>query len=171
MRNGLKTLLFVGAFSPALITLGAARLIADGVSVGAFAYMAAGTLGSSSAFYILSLLKRQGEVFPFRAKKVESNDALLLGVAVTYILPFFVRAPDITIGIVAAIIACGWILFWFTDTTAPIPLLRLTGLRFYKVEAANGMVYTLITDREIKDPANVRAVKKISGSMLLEVTP
>jgi hypothetical protein len=43
--------------------------------------------------------------------------------------------------------------------------------RFYKAEAANGVVYTLITNRNLLDPANVKRVKGISGSMLLEVAP
>lgn len=119
--------------------------------------------------YILSALRWKGEAFPFSARKIESNDVLLLGVVVTYMFPFFIKASDITIGIVALLGLLGWGIFWFTDATVTSPLLRMFGCRFYKAESASGMVYTLITRREILDPRDIKNVKRISGSMLLEV--
>jgi hypothetical protein len=169
MRNGLKALLFLSAFSPALVSVGAARLISGGQFWDAIYYVVAGAMGSLSAVYILAALKWHGESFPFQAKKIESNDALLLGIIATYIFPFFLRAADITVGIVIGILIALWVVFWFTDAPTPSPLLRILGLRFYKVESINGMVYTLIARREILDPSNVKMVKKISGSMLLKV--
>ena len=65
--------------------------------------------------------------------------------------------------------AIGRRVFWFTDVSLPSPLMRVMGFRFYKTEASNGMVYTLISNRQIMDPKDVRWVKKISASMLLEV--
>lgn len=87
----------------------------------------------------------------------------------TYIFPFFGRAADVTVGIVVALIFVVWAVCWFTDATTPSPLMRVMGFRFYKAEASNGMVYTLITNRQIIDPSDVRLVKRISASMLFEV--
>ncbi|MGY4234991.1 hypothetical protein ACVIIW_003938 [Bradyrhizobium sp. USDA 4449] len=170
MRNTLKTVLFVAAFSPALISVGFARLFAGGALWDAVYYVFAGFVGSLLVVYILSALKWKSEEFPFSAKKIESNDVLLLGVVVTYIFPFLARATEITVSAILLIGLVVWVIFWLTDATIPSPLMRLVGYRFYKAEAANGMVYTLITRREIFDPQQVRAVKRISGSMLLEVS-
>ncbi|WP_439373844.1 hypothetical protein [Bradyrhizobium sp. DASA03120] len=169
MRNTLKTVLFVAAFSPALISVGVARLFAGVSFWDAVYYIFAGFIGCLLVVYILSALKWKGEEFPFSAKKIESNDVLLLGVVVTYIFPFLARATEITISAMVLIAAVVWIIFWLTDATIPSPLMRLIGYRFYKAEAANGMVYTLISRREIFDPQQVKAVKRISGSMLLEI--
>ncbi|MCK1627402.1 hypothetical protein IVA98_30675 [Bradyrhizobium sp. 160] len=169
MRNILKTVLFVAAFSPALISVGAARLFAGSSFWDAIYYVVAGCIGSLAVVYVLSALMWKGEAFPFTAKKIESNDVLVLGVVVTYIFPFLVRASEITISIVILLGFVVWAIFWFTDATVPSPLLRVFGFRFYKAESASGMVYTLITRREILDPREVKAVKRISGSMLLEI--
>ncbi|MHC2399067.1 hypothetical protein ACVMGC_003611 [Bradyrhizobium barranii subsp. barranii] len=169
MRNTLKTVLFVAAFSPALISVGVARLFAGGSFWDAIYYVFAGFIGSLLVVYILTVLKWRGEEFPFTARKIESNDVLLLGVVVTYIFPFLARASDITVGAMLLIGGVVWVIFWLTDATIPSPLRRLFGYRFYNAESTNGMVYTLITRREIFDPREVKAVKQISGSMLLEV--
>jgi hypothetical protein len=169
MRNALKAALFVSAFSPSLMSVGAARLVAGAAFWDAIYYVVVGAIGTLSVIYILSALKWHGEAFPFQAKKIESNDALLFGVVFTYIVPFLVRAADITLGIVIAQIAVVAAIFWFTDSAAPSPLMRVIGFRFYKAESSNGMVYTLMTNRQIMDPADVKLVKRISASMLLEV--
>lgn len=169
MRNSLKTVLFVAAFSPALISVGLARLYAGSPFWDAIYYLFAGFVGSLLVVYILTVLKWRGEEFPFAAKKIESNDVLLLGVVVTYVFPFLARASEITVGAILLIGCLVWVVFWLTDATIPSPLMRLVGYRFYKIEAANGMVYTLITQREIFDPRDVKTVKRISGSMLLEI--
>ncbi|KJC44113.1 hypothetical protein UB31_21310 [Bradyrhizobium sp. LTSP849] len=169
MRNTLKTVLFVAAFSPALISVGVARLFGGSPFWDAIYYVAAGLIGSLMVVYVLTALKWRGEEFPFAVRKIESNDVLLLGVVVTYIFPFLARASDITVGAILLIGCVVWVVFWLTDATIPSPLMRLVGYRFYKAESANGMVYTLITRREIFDPRDVKTVKRISGSMLLEI--
>jgi len=169
MRNELKVVIFVAAFSPALISVGVARLVSGGSVWDAVYYLFAGCFGCLSVVYILSALKWKGEAFAFTAKKIESNDALLFGVVFTYILPFFVKASELTLGIIGALGLVVCVIFWVTDVTVPSPLLRVLGYRFYKVEAANGMIYTLVTTRDILDPRDVKIVKRISGSMLLEI--
>jgi hypothetical protein len=170
MRNALKAVLFVSTFSPALISVGVARLLSGAAFWDSIYYLVAGMIGTLSVVYILSALKWHGEALPFQAKKIESNDALLFGVIFTYIFPFFVRAADITFGIVVALIVVVWMVFWFADLPASSPLMRVMGFRFYKAEASNGMVYILISNRQIIDPSDVKLVKRSSASMLLEVS-
>lgn len=168
MKNGLKAVLFVTALSPALISVGVARLFAGSPFWDAIYYVFAGFAGSLATFYIMSALKWYSETFPFTAKKIESNDVLLMGVVITYIFPFFTKANDITLSVVVLLILLVSFIFWFADVTLPSPLMRVFGFRFYKAEAANGVVYTLITTRELLDPKDVKLVKRISGSMLFE---
>ena len=169
VRNTLKVALFVSAFSPCLISVGAARLLSGAPFWDAIYYVVSGCIGCLLVVYILSALKWHGETLPFTAKKIETNDALLLGAVLTYVFPFIGRAADITAGMVLTLIAVVWAVFWFTDAPTPSPLLRVLGFRFYKAESSSGMVYTLITSREIRDPSDVKYVKRVSGSMLLEV--
>jgi uncharacterized membrane protein YjjP (DUF1212 family) len=89
VRNILKAVLFVAAFSPALMSVGFARLLSNGPFWDAIYYILAGFVGSLTVIYILSALKWKGETFPFVARKIESYDLLLMGVVVTYIFPFF----------------------------------------------------------------------------------
>lgn len=49
------------------------------------------------------------------------------------------------------------------------PILRMIQFKFYKIESECGVVYTLISKREIKNPKEIKYVKKISNSMLMEV--
>ncbi|MEE7476622.1 hypothetical protein [Methylobacterium hispanicum] len=93
----------------------------------------------------------------------------MLGVIVTYFIPFIGKAADITVGVVLAILALVGAALWMSSSILPNPVLRVLGYRFYKAETANGVVYTLITQRDLLDPRHVRTVKRISGSMLLEI--
>ena len=169
MRNWIKTALFITSFSPALINVSIARWLNHGFSSDVIYYAAVGFVGSFLSLCVIKLIKKLGEVINFTAKKIESNDTLMLGVVATYFFPFFGRASEITVGVVAAITLLGCIVLWITSAIFPHPLLRLFGFRFYKVEASNGVVYTLITERELFDPKDVQKVKKISNTMLMEI--
>ncbi len=131
-------------------------------------YAIVGVLGASISFKIVSAIQRHGEVINFTAKKIESNDALMLGVFIGYAVPFVTRASDITLSVVFAIFCVLAGLQWMTSALTPHPLLRLFGYRFYKVESDGGVVYTLIARREVLDPAHLKRVLKISSSMLME---
>lgn len=169
MRNALKTVMFVSALSPSLISVALARLWDRGPTWDALWYALAGCAGILLIRYIVDALRWNGETFPISLKKVEANDALMLGVIVTYFIPFIGKAADITVGVVLAILALVGAALWMSSSILPNPVLRVLGYRFYKAETANGVVYTLITQRDLLDPRHVRTVKRISGSMLLEI--
>ena len=169
MRNWLKTALFVSAFSPSLMSIAASRIISEGFNWPSAYYGFAGFFGTLCTFYVVDALRWYGETFPFTAKKIESNDALMLAFVGTYFIPFAAKAADITPKLTLTLLGIAATVLWFSSSIPTSPLLRIFGFRFYKIESANGVVYTIITSREILDPAKVKTVKQISSSMLLEV--
>ncbi|TXN72569.1 hypothetical protein [Methylobacterium sp. WL6] len=170
MRNWLKTALFVSALSPSLISVALARVWdKGGLTWDALWYAVPGFAGILVVRYIVDALRWNGETFPITLKKVEANDTLMLGIVATYFVPFIGKAIDITVGAVLAMLALGAVVLWMMSAIPANPVMRVLGYRFYKAEAANGVVYTLITQRDLLDPKQVRTVKRISGSMLLEV--
>lgn len=169
MRNWLKTTLFVSVFSPALLSLAYVKYESEGLVTETLFYALAGVFGTAFTTLILAAIKRSGETIAFSAKKIESNDSLMLGVVSTYFIPFLTKAADITPGVAIALMLMIAGVMWFTSSLPPHPVLRVLSFRFYKVEAANGVVYTLVSQRELLDPKHVRRVKRISGSMLVEI--
>lgn len=169
MRNIVKAALFTSAFSPALISVGVSRLLSGHPLADAIYYILAGLFGCLTVVIILLSFKKHGESFPFRAKKIESNDAILLSIVVTYIVPFFARSSDLTASTMISIFLAGLAFFSFTDTILPSPLLRLISYRFYKIENDKGIVYTVISNRDLLDTSDIKVVKQISSYMLLEV--
>ncbi|WP_155301067.1 hypothetical protein [Cupriavidus necator] len=102
------------------------------------------------------------------AKKIESNDFMLLAFIGSYLLPLISKATDLSVNGVTFILAILGIVMWLTASIPVHPLLRAFRFRFYKIESSSGMVYTLITRREIRDPREIRAVKKLSETMIME---
>lgn len=170
MRNWLKTVFFLSAFSPIFISLAISRYISKGMNEDVFYYSVCGILGTFLTVIIINAIRKSGEVISFTAKKIKANDALLLGVVASYFFPFIAKASDLTVSTTIAIAAGVAAVLWFMSSIPPHPLLRLLSFRFYEVESANGVVYTLISQRELRDPKDVKKVKKISSSMLMEIT-
>lgn len=169
MRNWLKTALFISAFSPSFFSIAAARIWDRGPTWDALWYALPGFAGILMIRYIIDALQSYSESFPITLKKVEANDALMLGMVVSYFLPILGKAIDITVGTILALLAVVGTVLWVMSSIPANPLMRLLGYRFYKAEAENGVVYTLITRRELLDPKHVKTVKRLSGSMLVEM--
>src|SRR4051812_44481327 len=101
MRNWLKTLLFLSVFSPALASIAAARYWGTHEFTSDIAYYAlAGIAGCCLTLLILQAILKYGEEFTFNAKKIESNDALMIGIIITYFVPFMGKASEITVSVV-----------------------------------------------------------------------
>jgi hypothetical protein len=128
----------------------------------------AGIAGAGVSLLVMAAVRRHGEVINFSAKKIESNDALMLGVFLSYAAPFIPKASDITLGLVLICFSVLAAIQWLTSSLLPHPLLRLLSYRFYKVESDRGVVYTLVTHRELVDPKDIKRVRRISSSMLME---
>jgi hypothetical protein len=169
MCNWLRTLLFVSAFSPALLTLAYVRYDAYGWRTDVWQLAAIGLLGTFFPFAITKLVATTGESFTIQAKKVEPNDALLLAFVVSYFLPVIGRGIEMSFNSILLLLFVASLLLWLISTIPAHPLLRILRFRFYKLESSTGMIYTLISRREIRDPREVQAVKKISDTMLMEI--
>ena len=168
MRNSIKTILFLSAFCPVLLSLAYVRYDAHGLTSDVVTLGVTGVVGSLLPILILEMVEKYSESFLFEAKKIESNDFMLLAFVFSYLFPIIAKASALTmtmtvfftIGIVA--------LLWGVDSIPAHPILRLIRFRFYKVESSTGVVYILISRREIRDPKNITYVKRISSSMLME---
>ena len=126
-------------------------------------------MGIVVAHLMLKYIGSRGQVFAFSAKKIESNDALIVAVFVTYVLPFALKAEDLNWRIVVWLTVALAVISHLVGQIPPHVALRLLKVRFYKVESSSGVVYTLLTRRELLDPQNITQVRRISSSMLLEV--
>lgn len=169
MRNWLKTIFFLSAFSPALVSIAIVRWLKNGLSEDVIYYAVSGIVGAAVSLFIIKLIERHGEIITLTAKKIEANDSLMLGVFASYAIPFMNMASDINFTVVFSIFFAIAVLLWYSSSLPPHPLMRILQYRFYKVESDRGMVYTLIARRELVDPKNITKVRRISSSMLLEV--
>ena len=169
MRNWLKTVLFISSFSPVLIIWTFLQWYQNGINIIGMQVLFIGLLLTFIPFLIFAAVKRQGEVFTFTAKKVESTGFLIFIFVASYCLPFLMRYTNWPAEMVWLVIATLMIVLWLVDFMPAHPLLALMGYRFYKVEATNGMVYHVITKFDILSPGSIKSVKKISDSLLVEV--
>lgn len=168
MRNWLRTFLFISAFAPALVTLAYVRYVTYGFRTDVLQLLAVGVLGTILPPLIVALVHKSGETLSIQAKKIESNDFMLLAFIGSYILPFVSKSTELSFeSILGLLCALGFVL-WLVSSLPCHPFLRIFKYRFYKVESATGMVYTLLARRDIKDPRLPIYVKKISEHMLME---
>ncbi len=168
MRDWLRTVLFVSAFSPALITMAYVRYDIYGWRTDVLQLGIIGLIGSMIPLAIMKLVKSHGESFRIQAKKIESNDFMLLAFVGSYLLPLVLKGTDLSVNAIAAILTAAGVVLWLISSLPAHPLLRVMRFRFYKFESSNGVIYTLITKREIRDPREIGVVKRISQNMLME---
>lgn len=171
MRDWLRTVLFLSALSPALITLAYVRYDVHGWSIDVFQLGIIGLLGSAIPFAIMMLVKKQGEAFQIQVKKVESNDFMLLAFIGSYLLPLVLKGTDVSVNAIAAILVIAGMVLWLMSSLPAHPLMRTMRFKFYKIESSNGVVYTLVSKRAILDPRDIGIVKRISPNMLMEEDP
>jgi len=168
MRNWLKTLLFLSAFSPALLTIAYVRYDLYGLTRDVIQIMVVGIIGTILPVLIIRLIEKSSEQIVFSAKKIKSSDFMLLAFVGSYLLPIILRASDIEMTRIIFITLAIILILWWSSSIPHHPLLRVIKFRFYEVESESGVVYTLISKREILDPKQIKSVKKISSTMLME---
>lgn len=169
MRNWLKTLLFVSAFSPVLLTLAYVRYSLNGFQQDVAQLIIIGIIGTILPFLIIKLVYKSSETLTFDAKKIESGDFMLFVFISSYSTPIIARASNLQFDDTLILSFVMIFIFWFISSIPAHPLLRILCFRFYKIESSSGVVYTLISKREIRDPKSVKFVKKISNDMLMEI--
>ncbi len=169
MRNFYKTVVFLSAFAPILFSIAVSRFLSKGFCIDEVWYTLASAFGVISGIIVMRLLRNYGQTLTFKAKKIEATDATMLAVVSTYVVPFIGKASEITFTAVFGLTCLLASVLWITSALIPHPALRFLKYRFYKVESENGVVFTLITTRDLIDPKDITQVKKITNSMILEV--
>lgn len=169
MRNWLKMTLFVSAFSPTLLVLGGVRWYELGTADGVvYQLILISILGTALPFLIIRWLISEAESFSFRARKVEAADYFLLVFVASYFIPLVAKVAEMDFVYSLLLVFVGFLVAWVVSSIPSHPLLYLFKYRFYKVESDEGMVYMLISRRDISSPKSIGFVKKISSGMLLE---
>ncbi|WP_411960335.1 hypothetical protein ACK3BE_01410 [Pseudomonas mandelii] len=169
MRNWLKTVLFVSSYSPALLVLGGVRWYSIGeIDALVVQLVIISILGVVLPLLILALLRAEAESINFKAKKVESTDYFLLVFVASYLAPIAMKVAEVNFEMIFLFVCVVFVLGWLVSNIPCHPVLYLFKFRFYKIESDDGMVYTLITRRQIRSPKNIKSVKKISSGMLME---
>lgn len=170
MRNGLKTLLFLSAISPVFLVLSYVRFDSSGLDAPVIQLLVIGLIGCIIPILIMMLAVRTGEEFSFEAKKIESNDFALIAFVVSYFVPILLKAANLEFQFIIVIVLAVSVLLWVTTNIPAHPLLSVMRYKFYKVESASGVVYSLVTRKKLLKPQDIKKVTKISDSMLLELT-
>jgi hypothetical protein len=168
LRNWLKTTLFVSAFSPTLLVLAGVRYYSNGIDTLFYQLVAIALIGLALPFLILFWVNNHTESLNFTAKKVESADYFLLVFIASYTAPIIMKMAEVDFVLMLLTIGVIFIISWVVSNIPSHPVLYLAKFRFYKIESDSGMVYTLITRRQIRDPKSITSVKQISNSMLME---
>ncbi len=169
MRNLLKTVLFISAVAPTLLVAAAIEIWST-LTVVTFTWqlLIVGTIATFLPLLILQLTHAHGEIFPFKAKKIEPNDYFILVFLISYLAPLVTKLTTFNSTWACSIFVVLMITGWFVSSIPVHPFLFFAGYHFYKVESDDGMVYTLLTRSRLKSPKLVTSVKKISDSMLME---
>ncbi|EJX1247435.1 TPA: hypothetical protein ACX3E3_005357 [Vibrio parahaemolyticus] len=168
MRNSLKTVFFLSSFSPTLLALAAVRYFISGADLLFYQLVSVFALGLMLFILIFKLVINKGEKINFKAKKVESTDYFLLVFLAAYTAPIIMRMVELNFKIISIILGLLMVTLWVMPYIPSHPLMYLLKYKFYKVESDNGVVYTLISKRNIRDPKTIKEVISISDSMLME---
>lgn len=169
MNKFLRTLLFLASLSPVAFSLAYLNYEKNGIDQKFTQLIIIGILGSLIPLLIIYAIKNQGEKFPITVKKIESNDFIFIGFLLSYISPLALNGFELTIEKIFIFILVIGLILWFISDIPTHPLLRILNFKFYKIESSKGVVYILITKNKIKSPDEIKFVKKISESMLLDI--
>jgi hypothetical protein len=168
MRNGLKTILFVSAFSPSILVLAGVRYYSIGrVDTLLVQLLCISLLGTFLPFLIIWMAKSEAESMNIEIKKVESADYYLIVFIGSYAAPVIMKMAEIDFFMTTMITGVVFWVAWLVSNIPSHPLLYLIKFRFYKIESVDGMVYMLITRKTIRSPLEICCVQKISNGMLM----
>lgn len=169
MKNWLKTILFVSAFSPTLIVVAGVRFFStDKLDTLSMQLITIALLGTILPILIVMCIKSQTEAMIFKAKKVESADYFLLVFVASYLSPIAMKAVEVEFEVILLLVTVIFFVAWVISNIPSHPVLYLCKYRFYKIESEDGMVYMLLTPRQINSPKQITSVKKVTSGMLME---
>lgn len=167
MNTFLRTLLFVSSLAPAVLVSALAQVWTAGSSFEVYCWIAASALACLLPLLVMVEAARRTAQISFSAKKIESQDWLLVVFIASYFVPLVTKVTSLQtlafIFLIAAVLAAT------LDAIPAHPVLHLFRYRFYKVEGANGTVYIMITRRRLLTPSDIKNVRQLSPQLLLDV--
>ena len=166
MNAIIRTLFFLSAIAPAVVVSAAVHLYKKGGSNDTYGWVAAGALACVFPFLVIRAAVTQTASLDFSAKKIDSQDWLLVVFVVSYFIPLITKLEDLQMLALISIIAA--VLLATLEAIPCHPILHVFRYRFYKVEGVNGMVYTLISRRSLLSAADIKSVRQLSPLLLLE---
>ena len=166
MNAIIRTLFFLSAIAPAILLSAAAQLYKQGGSTETYGWTAAGAMACVFPFLVIRAAAAQSEVLAFSAKKIDSQDWLLVVFVVSYFIPLITKLEDLQMLALISVVAA--VLLATLEAIPCHPMLHVLRYKFYKVEGANGMVYTLISRRRLLSAADIKSVRQLSPQLLLE---
>lgn len=101
-------------------------------------------------------------------KKIESKDNAVVPFIASFSAPSLLKIFDFDFSIIRiAFIAI--VIFGFIVSYVPVhPILRIIGFHFYKAETDDGIVFTLVTNRAIRNKDSIREVIRVSENLYFE---
>ena len=166
MNSVIRTLFFLSAFAPAVLVSAVLQLVEVGGTVEALSWISASLFACLLPLLVLKAASQRSEQLPFSARKVESQDWLLVVFVVSYFLPLVTKIQDLQVFVPIAVVSA--VVLATLDAIPCHPVLHFFRYRFYKVEGTNGTVYTLITRRRLLSAADIKMVRQLSPQLLME---
>lgn len=128
----------------------------------------------ASFFYILffiSICRIRLSAVRVELKEIKPNDRIIIGYAVSYILPFasiaFEQYNTIIVLAVSFLIA---IIMILSNNSIPNPLLFLAGYHYYEASAENGIsCYTLISKKKLRNNKKIQKIARLNEYLLLDL--
>lgn len=122
-----------------------------------------------SASLIFKLMNKELSCIEINAKKVTSNDRLVIGYALSCLLPFgsiaFEKYNPI-IFLVGAFLV--YLIMIFANTPLANPLLLFVGYHFYDVEGENGIGnYLMMAKKTIRNKEEIGVVNRVTEYFLI----
>lgn len=167
MNTVIRTLFLLSAFAPAVVLTAAAQVYKNGSSAQAWGWIGAGALACVFPLLVMAAARRQLQVLHFSAKKVESQDWVLVTILISYFLPFITNMSDLSV--LAMLLVVAAVILATMEAIPGHPVLHAFRYRFYKVEGANGMIYILISRRKLLSAADIKSVRQLSPQLLMMV--
>lgn len=165
MNKILRSLLFASSLAPAILVSALAQLSSVGATYQVLGWIAASGLACLLPLLVMVEASRRSAVLSFSAKKIESQDWLIVAFVVSYFVPLITKIGSLEV--LGWVLIIAFILASTLDAIPVHPVLHLFRYRFYKVEGSNGTVYILITRRNLLSAADVKNVRQLSPQLLM----
>ena len=115
------------------------------------------------------IAKAHLSTIPVNANNVSENDQWLIAYIVTYFSPMITLAiSDINIIALAIIAIIVVLLLAFINTSSPNIILCICRYHFYSISTDNGLNYTLITKRTIRNVNQIKVVRRMFEYILID---